>query len=284
MAQQTANYGNEYENIQNLLLNNFTDVYCTFKDSNGAAVDVNTVSGTPCLVVTDQGKDPSDPNYTIVSGALDHVATGIYGYTLNPRSLDFGRYHLWFSGELQTVSPSVELGVEGAVQVRKASFVEDLMYRVRLRLKDVNARLYQLDLPVQIWTDEEVLAALDESLSEVNVCPPMRTNWSFSDVSSYGSGVDFLVTRAAFANLLESKAVLEAANTMTRSDGAANLTIQRANIYSSMANAVRQDASRKIEAWKRSLVPRLMGQGTAQYPYQIRRAISFLPGFKNIFG
>jgi len=284
MSQQTASFGNSYENIQNLLLNNFTDVYCTFKDSSGMPVNVNTASGVPYLVVTDQGKDPSDPDKTIVSGALNYVTTGIYGYTLNPRMLEFGRYHLRFSGELQTVSPAVELGVEGAVQVRKASFEEDMMYRVRLKLKDVNVKLYQLDLPVQVWTDEEILMALYEALSEVNVCPPMRTNWSFGDVSSYGSGVDFLVTRAAFASLLESKAVLEAANTMTRSDGAANLTIQRSNIYSSMANSVRQDASRKIEAWKRSLVPKLMGQGTAQYPYQIRRAISFLPGFKNIFG
>jgi hypothetical protein len=96
--------------------------------------------------------------------------------------------------------------------------------------------------------------------------------------------LDALLVRLAFGYLLESKAVLEAANTLTRSDGAANLTIQRQSLYATLARGVLDDANRKVEAWKRSLVPKLLGQGTMQYPYQLRRAVSFLPGFKNIYG
>lgn len=282
MVDFTGSYGS----ITNLLLNNFTSVYCIFTDANGVAVDVNNVSGQPSIVVTDTGKDPSDSTRIVVSSALTAVGggqTGYYGYQLKPRDLETGYYHILFTGDLQTVSPPVTLSIEGGVKVSAATVEDDLIFRIRLKLKDVNVRLYRIDLPIEIWTDEEILYALQEALGQMNATPPMRLNWSFSAVYSYGHGADALLVRSAFAHLLESKAVLEAANTMTKSDGAANLTIQRSQIYSSIANNVMNDATRKIEGWKRSLVPGLYGQGTTQYPFQLRRAISFLPGFKNIF-
>lgn len=280
-----------FGNIVNFLLNDFNRVYCNFTDINGNSVAVNTVSGTPTtptLCVYDESKDPSDLTRTVVSGVITQVAPlvtpGLYGYTLNPRDMDAGYYELIFQGELQSVVPYVTLVVKGAVRVSEATFEQDLMYRVRIKLKDVNTKLYQLDLPIEIWSDEDILYALQEALGQINVTPPMRTNYTYSDVYGYQCGLDSLVVRAAFGYLLESKAVLEAANTLTRSDGAATLTIQRQNLYASLASSVLNDANRKIEMWKKSLVPSLLGQGTMQYPYQLRRAVSFLPGFKNIFG
>lgn len=272
-----------YGNLVNFLLNNYNNVYCIFTDENGDEAEVNTVSGTPTLVVSDKSKDPGDIDVAIVSGALTHVSGGIYGYQLKPTDLDVGYYGLEFRGVLQTVSPYATLAVDGGVQVAAGTYESDLVYRVRLKLKDVNTALYQIDLPVQIWPDEEILYALQEALGQINVTPPMRTSWAFTDVYSYGHGVDSLLVLAAYGTLLQSKAVLEAANTMQRSDGAANLNIQRGQIYTSISTAVISDANRKIEGWKRSLVPSLYGQGTYQYPYQLRRVISFLPGFKNIF-
>lgn len=273
-----------FGNIVNFLLNDFSGVYCIFRDSGNDPVDVNTVSGTPTIHVYDSDKDPSDITRTVVSGALTHTSTGIYGYTLNPRDLDVGYYRVLFQGELQATVPYIPLAVEGAIKVSEATFQQDLCYRVRVKLKDVNVKLYQLDLPIQMWTDEEILYALNEALGQINSTPPMRTNYSYSDIYTYAHGVDFLLVRAAFGYLLESKAVLETANTMTRNDGAASLTIARNTYYMQLAKAVLDDANRKIEMWKKSLVPNLFGQGTMQYPYQLRRAVSFLPGFKNIFG
>jgi len=271
-------------NIIGFLLNDFNGVYCIFRDSNNDPIDVNTVSGTPTLFVYDSDKDPSDITRTVVSGDLNHVSTGVYGYSLNPRDLDVGYYSFLFQGELQSVVPYVSLAVDGAARVSQATFQQDLAYRVRVKLKDVNTKLYQLDLPIQMWTDEEILFALEEALGQINSTPPLRTNYSFADIYNRAHGISFLLVRAAFGYLLESKAVLETANTMTRNDGAASLSIQRNTYYTQLANAVLADANRKIETWKKSLVPNLFGQGTMQYPYQLRRAVSFLPGFKNIFG
>jgi len=281
---QTASYNNDRENIINLLLNNYSSVYCNFRDSAGELVDVNTISGAAIVTIIDNNKDLRDPERNVVSGELYRVDVGLYGYDLKPRDLDAGLYDLLFVGSDQTADPYVSLAVAGSMKISEASFVQDLTRRVRLKLKDVNVNLYQLDLPVNIWTDEEIYYALIEAIEEINAAPPMRKNWTFSDVESYGHGVSGLMVRSAFANLLESKAVLEAANTMSHSDGSANLNIQRGQIYSSLSNNIRQDVNKKIDGWKRSLVPNLYGQGTSVYPYQLRRAISFLPGFKNIFG
>jgi len=261
----------------------FNSVYCTFKDSTNVDVDVNTVSGTPMFTAVDAGKDPSDLDRTVVSGALNHVSEGLYGYTLKPTQLDEGYYKLYFAGELQSTIPYVDLAVEGAVKVQSPSIQQDLLYRVRLKLKDVNTQLYRLDLPIQIWSDEEILEALQDSLDELNATPPMRTSWSFSALYSYGHGVRYYVVRAALASLLESKAIFEVAITTNLSDGAASLTMQRGSLYTSLANSIRSDINTKMTAWKRSLVPGLRGQRVMKYPYQLRRAISFLPGFKNIF-
>lgn len=276
------------EDIRNLSLCGFDTVFAQFGDPNGNLVNV----ANPRLTMRSARYDPADPDGLVVSGAaLFNFTTGTYGYTLSPEVLEPGYYSLAFSGTITSgqapasgysnVSLPVGVCVEGQIQILERTIEMDLTLRVRRRLKDLNTRLYRLDLPVQKWPDDEIIDALLKALGEINATPPMRTNFSFHTLPV---GVVSFVQDLAYADLLESQSILENANTFTMNDGSANLSLQRAQLYASQANAIHQRADNKLYRWKKSLVPNVFGQGTNQYPFQIRHVISFLPNFKNIFG
>lgn len=277
------------ESIRNLNLCDFNTVFCQFADPNDNLVNVS--SGE--LLVRSSRYDPSDPAGTVVSGNLFNFTTGTYGYVLNPVDLEPGYYDLSFTGSLVTGNAGVpatgyanvtlpqSLCVQGQIRVIDRTPLLDCVLTIRRRLKDINTRLYRLDLPVQKWPDDEIIDATSKAVDEINATGPMRTNYH---ITSLPTGVVYFVKDIAFADLLESQAVFENANTFSMNDGSANLSLNRAQMYKSIADSVRQRADQKLAKWKRSVVPNLHGQGTNQYPFQIRHVISFLPNFKNIFG
>lgn len=288
MTTQNFTGGSIRDTIRNLNLCDFNTVFCQFYDPENSLV--NVASGT--VTVRSARYDPTDPDGLIINqGTLTNFTTGTYYYKLVPDDLEPGFYSLQFDGTLTSAEAGVTgyngialptgLCVEGQVQVQERTAEMDFTLRVRRRLKDLNTRLYRLDLPVQKWPDDEIIDAVNGALDEINVTPPMRTNYSYNTLPT---GVRKYIIDIAFCDLLESQAIFENAQTFNMNDGAASLSLQRAQLYSSQANAARTRIDQKVAKWKRSLVPNMHGQGTNQYPFQIRHVISFLPNFKNIFG
>ena len=282
--------GSIRQSIRDMNLCDFKTIFCQFSDPQDNLVNV---SG-PTVTMRSARYDPTDPDGLIINqGTLLNFTTGTYYYKLTPDDLEPGYYSLQFDGTLITGEGGVPatgyvgiklptgVCVEGQIQVMERTAEMDYTLRVRRRLKDLNTRLYRLDLPVQKWPDDEIIDSVVGALDEINATPPMRTNYNYN---SLPPGVRKYIIDMAFADLLESQAIFENAQTFNMNDGAASLSLQRAQLYSSQANAVRQRVDQKVSKWKRSLVPSMYGQGTNQYPFQIRHVISFLPNFKNIFG
>jgi hypothetical protein len=277
------------DDIRNFDLCDFNTLFAQFKDPNDNLV--NVVSGK--VDIWSARYDPSDPSGRVVSGAsIFNFTTGTYGYVVNPELLEPGYYSVRFSGTLITGETGVPvtgysnitlpqaLCVEGQIQVLERTLEMDMTLRVRRRLKDLNTRLYQIDLPVRKWQDDEILDVIFKAVGEINVTPPMATNYTLRTLPS---GVEAYVIDMAYADCLESQAVFENANTLTMSDGSANLSLSRAQTYATIAASARTRVDQKLAKWKRSLVPKLYGQGTNQYPFHLRHMISYIPGHE-IFG
>jgi hypothetical protein len=278
------------EDIKNLNLCDFNAILCQFSDPFENLVNVS--SGV--VTVRSSRYDPADPDGIVVNrGTLYNLTTGTYGYVLSPDDMEPGFYSVRFEGSLVTGNVGVPvtgygpvtlpqtLCVEGQIKVDERTLEMGLVLQLRRRLKDLNTRLYRLDLPVQKWPDDEIIDALDKAVGEINAIGPMRTTFA---LRSLPTGVPSFVLDIAYADLLESQAIFENANTYSMSDGSANLSLSRAQMYAQIGGAVRTRTDQKVSRWKQSLVPNLHGQGTNQYPFQIRHVISFLPNFKNIFG
>ncbi len=288
MADQTFIGDGLSDSVRNILLNDFNSLFAVFRDPTSTPTSVVSAVAE----VVSERFDPSDPGKAEhgASGLMYFVTGGTYGFTLNPDDLAPGHYHCRFSGNLTTsiasagfanvVLPQL-LVVEGQFNVNEATEEMDAVLRIRRKLKDLNTRLYRLDLTVQKWPDDEILDAIALAVDEINATPPMRTEYLFTTLPF---GVLGYVIQMAWADLLLSQAAFENTNTYNMGDGAANLTLNRAGLYQSLGQAERTRVDQKVAKWKRSLVPHMHGQGTNQYPSQIRHVIWFVPNFKNIFG
>jgi hypothetical protein len=279
-----------FAQIQNILLNDFESLFAQFYDPEGELTNVSS----PAMSIYSERMDPSDPDRVQITGTPFNVTTGVYGYTLSPSQVDSlgpGLFHVEFTGTLTSglapgapydnVTLPQDLVVCGEFQVQSCTPELAVVLAIRRRLKDLNTRLYRLDLPTQKWTNEEVLDAVEQGIDEINAHGPMKTTFLLSTLPP---GVIAWVRDIAFAQLLESGAILENWNTYSMGDGSANLNLARANLINQIATATRTRVDQKVAKWKRSLTPDLYGQGTNQYPFQIRHVISFLPNYKNIFG
>jgi hypothetical protein len=207
--------------------------------------------------------------------------TGVYSYTVNANNWNAGFYRFVASGIILAGQPAAGVWayIEGQEKMIQTTSEMELVRKVRRRLKELDETLYRLDLPIRKWDDDEIYDTLLDALEEVNQTPPMLTNYNFDNCPVW-----YLLVQIAFTSLLESNARLEMDLTFTKSDGAANLTISRPSMYLQLASSMRSSYESKLEKFKRRLRPLLYGQGTARFPFHVRRVLGFLPNFKNIFG
>lgn len=203
--------------------------------------------------------------------------TGRYYHELFLNDWEEGLYQFRASGTLPAAGPAVS--VEGAFMVNAPTPDETLIHWVRSRLKDLDPELYKLDLPIPKWNPSEIARELFNGLLSLNNAGPIQTTYTLADCPRSDLLIDY-----AWARALQSAAVLENWNSFTMSDGSANLTINRVQALTQMADQALTRFKQDLADWKRSLRPRLIGQGTALFPFSIRRAIGFLPNMKQIFG
>jgi hypothetical protein len=249
----------------------FFTVVTRFLDAASVAMPLDAL---PTLVVVEARTGVQKISSAMTSGA----GSGVYDLALNIDGWNAGLYRFTASGTI--TGGTVPVRLEGAFNVFEPTVDQTLVYRVKSRLFDLDARLYKLDLPVPKWNDDMIYQELLSALTDFNGKPPaIAKNYSLSSVPRPD-----LIIQFAFAQSLLSASILENWNTYTMGDGSANLTINRATFLQGHGTAALQRYDTEATAFSRAWRPRVRGQGTALFPLQIRRAIGFLPNMKQVFG
>lgn len=245
-----------------------------FVDKNGLPTAIKSTSPIPQITITQ-----ARTGAAIVSAQSMSVAglpVGHASYEFWSTDWEAGRYTMRATAQLADNTP---VTLEAAFDLFAPTVEETIALRVRSRLKDLDPALYKLDLPIPKWNLEEIIYNLQDSITDLNNSGPMMTTYTLDNCPVLNLCVEYAYSKACM-----SQATLENANTMTLSDGSANLNISRAPFYLQLAQAAFSSYQQQLKDWKKSLRPRLKGQGTSLFPYQIRRAIGFLPNMKQVFG
>lgn len=245
-----------------------------FVDKNGLPTAIKATSPTPQITITQ-----ARTGAAIVSAAtmvVSGLPTGHASYDFWSTDWEAGRYTIRATAQLADNTP---VTLEAAFDLFAPTVEETVALRVRSRLKDLDPALYKLDLPIPKWNLEEITYNLQDAIMDLNNSGPMNTQYTLDNCPALQLCVEY-----AFSKACQSQAVLENFNTMTLSDGSANLNINRAAFFLQLSQNSFANYQQQLKDWKRSLRPRLKGQGTSLFPYQIRRAIGFLPNMKQVFG
>lgn len=246
-----------------------------FVDLSGNPAAIKATTPTPQMTITytrTGEQKVSAQTMTVAGLGLGHAS-----YSFFSTDWDVGRYY--FKATAQLVADNSPVSLEGAFDMFAPSTDETVALRVRSRLKDLEPALYKLDLPIPKWNLNEIIYSLQDAIADINNSGPMNTSYALDNCPRIDLCVEY-----AYSKACQSQATLENANQMTLSDGSANLNIQRAPFYLQLAQNAFSNYQQQLKDWKKSLRPRLKGQGTALFPYQIRRAIGFLPNMKQVFG
>ncbi len=249
--------------------NNLFKIRVTFVDLNNAPTNLDA---SPTITITD-GSD----NTVRVSGApmTGPVSAGTYEYTADLTSWGDHLHQFACSGMMAGTT----VIIEGAFGVYAPTAEQMLIHMVRSRLFDIEPTLYSLDLPIPKVTDDQVYLELVSAIVAINNDGIYRTSYTLANCPR----VDLLV-QYAWAKLLQGFAVIENWNTFNMNDGSVSLNLNRAPVFQSLGTNAEESYRKTVETWKKSMRPRLKGQGTALFPLQIRRALSFLPNMKQVFG
>jgi hypothetical protein len=257
------------ETVARAYRQDFQTVQALFKGVSGEPVDVTSPTVTIASLVD---------GVTRVSGAamaaLTPPQTGTFEYVMDSVGWTPGLYQIDFTG----LDGTTTIAFSAKTYLQEVPVEEEFIRMVRSRLKDFEPTLYKLDLPLHKWSEDEIYLALLTTLNEINIAGPMQTAYTFTTVVPFS-----LLIVGAVISCLESAIILEAWNTYTHSDGSANITINRAGQLASLASTLRANWQKQLDTFKRSMRPTPIGQGTALFPFNIRRAIGFLPNMKNIF-
>jgi len=273
LSQQTHELG-PGQVAQQALLGGFAVVRALFRDKDGNPVDVTS----PTLTITEAASGAVRVSAAAMDPGTDHE-TGIYSYTLESDGWEPGLYYFDFAGTDETTA-----GGPYTLAWRTTATIEDVSVElawirfVRISLKDLDATFYKLDLPIRKWEDDELWLALQRALSALNTSGPLQTSFRLNNCPAF----DLLITGARL-KALEAAVTLEAWNTYSQSDGSASLTIQRAQLLKDIVDSGLAKWQAAVVSWKLSMPPFPIGQGSSVFPFNIRRALGFLPNMKNLF-
>lgn len=240
-----------------------------FTDIDGNLTDLDSA---PTLTVTSAFDMVERLSGATMSGP---TTTGIYQYTLDIGTWPEALYKVVSSGQMAGVA----VRLQGAFNVYSPTAEQTLILRVRKRLFDIQPELYALDLPVPKVTDDQVYGELLNGLIAINEGGVYHTTHTFATCPRHD-----LLIQYAWAKILQGFAVAENWNQFSMNDGSVNLTINRAQLFQNMGQSAEDGFRRDVETWKKSLRPRMRGAGTPLYPFQVRRALSFLPNMQQVFG
>jgi len=207
---------------------------------------------------------------------LSYVSTGVYSAAFMSTGMSPGLYKLETWGDIVFGSQTLTLRIGGTFELGEVSMIQYYITRLRMRLMDERPALYQLDAPVYQWPLDTLAACLMEALSHINNRGPRITREGFETVPE-----DLIVT-GGIIYALETRARLEEANHMAYADGH-SLDINRAPMYMTMAQQLRNGWDLSIESWKKATPPKPIGMKAQQMPFRIFRIIGLLPNYQSYF-
>lgn len=240
------------------------------KDSTGTKLALKTLN-----VETSLGSK----EYT-----LTRLGTGFYSISFYTDRMTHGIYDLCFEGT-GSVLPYNPITVTGQFVVGFVSRHQDLIYRTRQQLQDVDPSLYTLISPlINAWTDPSLLGFIEATLNDLNFIPPSSV-FTIDSCPVWSMLVDGAVVKA-----LRAASVRENWNTMSYSDEY-NLSISRAPFFKDLAAQMQLELMAKMERYKYWIglygddgVGSAVSFAEQSLPFQISRVLSWLPGMKNTFG
>lgn len=276
------------EGLGNLVPEVFESVYVYFRLPDALVDPVNprvriSQAGVNLTIRTLAPLVPPVP----LEYSLTRLGTGYYKFIFYPINMPPGLYDIAFMGEDPNPTPNYgTLLVTGSFLMGLVPPEMNLIRALRHKLQDLNPALYTIiDNTKTVWTDENLLSYILETMNEVNQTPS-PSNYTVANFPACSMILD-----GAYVRALQAAAVLEIWNTMQYSDEI-SFVIDRAPKLQALAAAVEARYNANRERWKMwwSLYGDDGSAGTGQWmgetklPFQIARVLSWLPNMQNTFG
>lgn len=159
-----------------------------------------------------------------------------------------------------------------------------LINALSIRLKDNRPELYRVDEQERKWHDEELYSFLYYSISDFNGTPPAWTNYSFDSLPPQVYGA--ILLGAQLMSII-AEATLQAANDFSYNDNGLTVTLSRSGHYMQIASQLWNMWLQMVPKIKKYLgfeLTHFVGLKVTKMSTSVRRPLSMLPNFSNVFG
>jgi len=159
-----------------------------------------------------------------------------------------------------------------------------LINALSIRLKDNRPELYRVDEQERKWHDEELYSFLYYSISDFNGTPPAWTNYDFASLPPQVYGA--ILLGAQLMSII-SEATLQAANDFSYNDNGLTVTLSRSGHYMQIASQLWNMWLQMVPKIKKYLgfeLTHFVGLKVTKMSTSVRRPLSMLPNFSNVFG
>lgn len=159
-----------------------------------------------------------------------------------------------------------------------------LLDALRVHLGDYKPEEYRTDPQVVRWEDAELYIFLQYALADINLTPPMETNFTFD---SLPQNWNQLVVVGSVIFSLISHGIFEVGRDFSYNDNGLSVSLDRSGKFFSAASTLLTNYSQwKVQVKRRYAfaTTRFTGMKEQRMPISIRRPLSMLPHLGNVFG